>query len=35
MSGVPYVECYDHDGDYSWNINNYVRDEVARIVPRE
>lgn len=35
MSGVPYVSCYDHDGDYSWNINNYVRGEVARIVPRE
>ena len=25
VGGVPYVDQYDHDGDYSWNINNYIR----------
>lgn len=35
MDGVPYVECYGHDDDFSWNINNYVRGDVVRIVPRE
>ncbi|WP_241157199.1 hypothetical protein [Adlercreutzia sp. ZJ242] len=34
MAGVPYVARYDHDGDYSWNCNNYVQEGVARIMPR-
>lgn len=33
LNGVTYVEHYDHDGDYSWNIN--VRDETAYILPRK
>lgn len=35
MTGIPYVERYDHDGDYSWNCNNYVQGDVACIMPRE
>lgn len=31
MKGVPYVDLYDHDGDYSWNPNNYIRTETVRI----
>lgn len=34
MTGVPYVERYDHDGDYSWNCNNYVRTDKCRIKSR-
>ena len=33
MTGVPYVKNYDHDGDYSWNCNNYLREEAYRIAP--
>lgn len=33
VTGVPYVENYDHDGDCTWNINNYVRTDTVRIVP--
>ena len=32
---MPYAARYDHDGDFSWNPNNYVRGDVARIKPRE
>lgn len=32
VKGVPYVNHYDHDGDYSWNINNYIRAETVRKV---
>ena len=32
---LPYVARYDHCGDYSWNVNNYVRGETARVVKRE
>lgn len=35
LAGVPYVEHYDHDGDYSWNANNYIREDTAFIVARE
>lgn len=28
---LPYVARYDHDGDFSWNSNNYVHGETARI----
>lgn len=35
LEGVPYVEHYDHDGDYSWNVNNYIREDTAFIVARE
>lgn len=34
VTGIPYVNKYDHDGDYSWNYNNYPSTEVVRIVPR-
>lgn len=27
--GRPYVEWLDHDGDYSWNPNNYINGETA------
>ena len=33
--GVPYVALYDHDGDYSWNPNNYVDGDTCRITPRK
>lgn len=29
--GVPYVARYGHNGDYSWNVNNYLFDEAYRI----
>ncbi len=35
VDGVPYVERYDCVGDYSRNINNYIRTETCRIKPRE
>lgn len=31
---LPYVAQYDHDGDFSWNCNNYIRSDKARIKPR-
>lgn len=31
---LPYVAMYDHDGDFSWNCNNYVHGSTARIKPR-
>lgn len=34
VTGIPYVNNYDHDGDYSWNSNNYPDGETCRIVPR-
>ena len=34
-NGIAYVERYDHDGDYSWNPNNYPHGETCRIVPRK
>lgn len=30
VNNIPYVDLYDHDGDYSWNINNYIRTETVR-----
>lgn len=35
VTGKPYVNRYDHDGDYSWNCNNYVDGETAYIKKRE
>lgn len=35
VSGVPYVDKYGSDGDYSWNINNYIFDETVRVIVRE
>ena len=32
VKDIPYVKLYDHDGDYSWNINNYVLDKVVRVI---
>lgn len=32
---LPYVANYDHDGDFSWNCNNYVHGDMARIKPRK
>lgn len=31
---VPYVAMWDHDGDWSWNANNYLFDDTVRIRPR-
>lgn len=31
---LPYVAMYDHDGDFSWNCNNYIHGDMARIKPR-
>lgn len=31
---LPYVARYDHGGDFSWNSNNYMHGETARIRPR-
>ena len=31
---LPYVARYDHGGDFSWNSNNYVHGDTARIKPR-
>ncbi len=31
---LPYVAHYDHDGDFSWNCNNYVHGDTARIRSR-
>lgn len=30
VDGLPYVDLYGRDGDYSWNINNYLNGEVRR-----
>ncbi len=32
--GRPYVEHYDHDGDWTWNPNNYINGETAFIRKR-
>ena len=32
---LPYVAWMDHDGDFSWNSNNYVHGPLARIKPRK
>jgi hypothetical protein len=32
VKGIPYVDRYGRDGDYSWNINNYIRTETVRKV---
>lgn len=29
--GIPYVDLYEHDGDYSWNSNNYIRTETIKV----
>lgn len=34
VKGVPYIDLYDHDGDYSWNINNYILQDAIKIVNR-
>lgn len=31
---MPYAAHYDQDGDFSWNCNNYVHGDMARIRPR-
>ena len=31
VKGKPYVDLYDHDGDYAWNINNYIFDETIKV----
>ena len=32
VSRLPYVDLYDHDGDWSWNTNNYIKTEFVRKV---
>ena len=32
---MPYVQRYGRDGEYSWNCNNYVHGDTARIRPRK
>lgn len=32
VNGVPYIDMYDHEGDYSWNVNNYLFEKSYRIV---
>ena len=27
----PYVDLYDHNGDYSWNSNNYIKTATVRV----
>lgn len=31
VKGKPYVDLYDHDGDYTWNINNYIHDDMIKV----
>ena len=35
LVGAPFVNRYEHDGDYSWNGNNYIDSDTCRIAPRE
>lgn len=35
VENIPYVNHYDHDGDYSWNVNNYILDKTVRIMRKE
>lgn len=35
FKGIPFVNRYDHEGDYSWNGNNYIDADTCRIAPRE
>ena len=30
VSNLPYVDLYDHNGDWSWNTNNYIKTEFVR-----
>ena len=30
VSGLPYIDKYDHGGDWSWNTNNYIKTEFIR-----
>lgn len=33
VNGMPYVDLYnDGNGNYDWNINNYIRTETVRVV---
>lgn len=31
VKDIPFVDMYDHNGDYSWNINNYIRTETIKV----
>lgn len=33
-AGIPFVKLHDHDGDYSWNPNNYPAGDTVLIRPR-
>ncbi|MCH4184477.1 MAG: hypothetical protein LKF61_03230 [Eggerthellaceae bacterium] len=33
-TGIPFVKLHDHDGDYSWNPNNYPAGDTVLIRPR-
>lgn len=30
VKGVPYVDLYEHDGDFSWNTNNYIKTSIVK-----
>lgn len=33
VNGMPYVDMFgNNDGDFSWNINNYIRTETVRVI---
>ena len=34
VGGLPYVDLYEKDGDYSWNSNNYIRSKTVRRVTK-
>jgi len=29
--GIPFIDNYQRGGDYSWNINNYLREDKYRV----
>lgn len=31
VKDVPYVDMYDHNGDYTWNVNNYIFKDMIKV----
>ncbi|MEG2018532.1 MAG: hypothetical protein RR128_08755, partial [Clostridium sp.] len=31
VNGIPFMDMYENDGSYDWNINNYIKEKTARI----